>query len=91
MPKINLLNSSNRKNSNFSNTIKYDESIKAINGKINALNSRIDTLVIILNTFAKQLEDVTLVSISAAPWAAAENNPDVTAASAELTVALEKV
>ena len=48
MPKINLLNTSNRSNSNYSNTIKYDETIKSINTKL-------DTLIFSLNTYVNEV------------------------------------
>jgi len=58
MPKINLLNNSNRLNSNFSNTIKYDESIKDINNKIDNLDNldnKIDSLIKALDVFSSHL------------------------------------
>tara|TARA_Y100000389_G_scaffold199226_2_gene237205 strand:- start:1840 stop:2112 length:273 start_codon:yes stop_codon:yes gene_type:complete len=57
MPKINLLNNSNRLNSNFSNTIKYDESIKNINNKIDSLTELINRLKTDQDTFTKDVSD----------------------------------
>ena len=57
MPKINLLNNSNRLNSNFSNTIKYDESIKNINNKIDSLTELINRLKTNQDTFTQDVSD----------------------------------
>ena len=44
MPKINLLNTSNRNNSNFANNLETNENIKLLNSKYNNLDTKFNNL-----------------------------------------------
>tara|TARA_B100001093_G_C26718670_1_gene966812 strand:+ start:624 stop:830 length:207 start_codon:yes stop_codon:yes gene_type:complete len=63
MPKINLLNTSNRSNSNYSNTIKYDESIKSINTKFDNLVTNFNGLIKLMSD-ANDLADISDTSLN---------------------------